>query len=295
MGRKKPGRKAEPPSKRRIAWPGWTGFRGKTIWDWLQLFIVPLALVVVSFLFAMQQDERQETLQRQTAAREQDLENQRAEVDREIEDQRAQQAVMQSYLDQMGVLLLDRNLRTADEDSNVRNVARARTLTTLAALDPYRKQKVLRFLDETKLIQASSPDGKPVISLGYAELDGVRLGHVGSLGAFNLKGIVLINSSLSNANLLNADMREADLREADFSGADLTNANLHGANLIATDLTDADLTGTDLTDVDLTDAVVTEEQLEQAKSLEGATMPNGQKYEEWLKSREEDGENGGPS
>jgi len=284
VGRKKPGRKAETSSKRRIAWPGWTGFRGKTIWDWLQLFIVPLALVVVSFLFAMQQDERQEKLQRQTAAREQDLENQRAEADREIEDQRAQQAVMQSYLDQMGALLLDRNLRTADEDSNVRNVARARTLTTLAALDPYRKQKVLRFLDETKLIQASSPDGKPVISLSFAELDGVRLGHVGSLGGFNLQGIVLINSRLINANLLNADMREADLREADFSGADLTNANLHGADLIATDLTDADLTGTDLTDVDLTDAVVTEEQLDQAESLEGATMPNGQKYEDWLKS-----------
>jgi hypothetical protein len=73
MERKKPGRKAEPPSKRRIAWPRWTGFRGKTAWDWMQLFIVPLALVVVSFLFAMQQDERQEKLQRQTAAREQIL------------------------------------------------------------------------------------------------------------------------------------------------------------------------------------------------------------------------------
>jgi len=296
VGRKKPGRKAEPSSKRGIAWPSWTGFRGKTVWDWMQLFIVPLALVLVTIAFTWQQDIRQQEIQRQTAAREQELENQRAEVDREIEDQRAQQAVMQSYLDQMGVLLLDRNLRAADEDSNVRNVARARTLTTLAALDPYRKQKVLRFLDETKLIQASSPDGKPVISLGYAELDGVRLGHVGSLGAFDLQGIVLINSSLSNANLLNADIREADLREADFSGADLTNANLHGANLVATDLTDADLTGTDLTDVDLTDAVVTEEQLDQAESLEGATMPNGQKYEEWLKSKGsgEDGENTDP-
>jgi len=41
----------------------------------------------------------------------------------------------------------------------------------------------------------------------------------------------------------------------------------------------------------------TNEQLEQAKSLEDATMPNGQKYEDWLKSkgREEDGENSGPS
>jgi hypothetical protein len=30
VGRKKPGRKAEPPSKSGVAWPRWTGFRGAT-------------------------------------------------------------------------------------------------------------------------------------------------------------------------------------------------------------------------------------------------------------------------
>ena len=33
MERKKPGRRAEEASERRIAWPRWTGFRGKTGWD----------------------------------------------------------------------------------------------------------------------------------------------------------------------------------------------------------------------------------------------------------------------
>jgi hypothetical protein len=124
-----------------LPWPmgsaalGWTGFRGKTLWDVLQLLIVPFALAVIGILFTIQQNARQEQ-----------IENQRAKVDREIEDTRAEQALLQSYLDQMGALLLDRNLRAADEDSNVRNVARARTLTTLAALnDPRRKQKALRF------------------------------------------------------------------------------------------------------------------------------------------------------
>jgi hypothetical protein len=40
---------------------------------------------------------------------------------------------------------------------------------------------------------------------------------------------------------------------------------------------------------------LTGEELEQqAASLEGAIMPNGQKYEEWLKSRGKDEENSGP-
>jgi uncharacterized protein YjbI with pentapeptide repeats len=61
-------------------------------------------------------------------------------------------------------------------------------------------------------------------------------------------------------------------------GADLSNANLSGANLKG--------------------ANVTEEQLAKCKSLEGATMPNGQKYEDWIKDNEGRGENredSGPS
>ncbi len=70
-----------------------------------------------------------------------------------------------------------------------------------------------------------------------------------------------------------ADLHEADLRQADLSGADLSNAKLKGARVRGTP------------------------QLVICRSLEGATMPNGQKYEDWLKSkgRGEDGENTSPS
>jgi len=68
-----------------------------------------------------------------------------------------------------------------------------------------------------------------------------------------------------------------------LSGADLTNADVHGARLLG-----ANLTNTNLTNTDLTDTRVTEEQLEAAKSLKGATMPNGKKYEYWVKGRREE-------
>lgn len=272
-----------------------TGLADKTVYDMLQLLIVPLALAAIGFWFTAQQEARQQDIEDQRAKAAQQLEDRRAEVDREIADQRAQDAMLQAYLDQMGTLLLDRNLRAADEVSNVRNVARARTLTTLAALDPYRKQKVLRFLNETKLIQRTSPNGEPVVGLRYAELQGIRLGHVGNLGGFDLKGIVATNADLSQARMLNADVHGADLREANLSGADLTNADLRGASLLGANLTNTKLTNTDLTNTDLTDAQVTEEQLEAAKSLKGATMPNGQKHEAWLKDKEGSRENSGPS
>ena len=45
----------------------WTGFRGMTVRDWLDLLVVPLALVVISFLFTAQQDQRQQRTEIQRA------------------------------------------------------------------------------------------------------------------------------------------------------------------------------------------------------------------------------------
>src|SRR5919112_4433077 len=62
----------------------WTGFRGKTVWDLLQLLIVPLALAVIGFLFTMQQDQRQQQIEDQRAQQAQKIEDQRAEAEREL-------------------------------------------------------------------------------------------------------------------------------------------------------------------------------------------------------------------
>jgi hypothetical protein len=132
---------------------------GKTVWDWLQLLIVPIMLSLITVAFTWQQGVRQQR-----------IENSRAEQARKIEEQRAQQATLQSYLDQMGTLLLDRGLDGAEEDSDVRRLARARTLVVLDALSSGRQNKVFRLLSETELIQAGTGDRPPIISLKYASL-----------------------------------------------------------------------------------------------------------------------------
>jgi len=69
---------------------------------------------------------------------------------------------------------------------------------------------------------------------------------------------------------LDADLRDVDLDVTRLDGADLSGATLTSTCLFGADLYDA--------------IGVTDKQLEEAESLEGATMPNGQKYEDWLKS-----------
>ncbi len=92
-----------------------------------------------------------------------------------------------------------------------------------------------------------------------------------------------------DAKLSGADLYDTDLGGADLSGADLSDAEGRfesGARMIRTRLSGADLGG-----ADLTNARVTEEQLREAESLEGATMPDGQRYEDWLKDKEGHGDN----
>jgi hypothetical protein len=184
----------------------------------------------------------------------------------EIENQRAQDEALQAYLDQIGQLLLDkeRPLRKSQKGDEERTLARARTKEVLWKLSPHRKRNVLQFLYEACLIKRDN------------------------------KIIHLSGADLRNAYLWKLDLRNADLRGADIKGADLSEADLSGADLRGSMLGEANLRGAYLIGADLDNAKEwTEDQLI-AAHLEGATMPNGQKYEDWLKDREGE-ENSGPS
>jgi uncharacterized protein YjbI with pentapeptide repeats len=285
----------------------WTGFveaplsakktPAKLLWDWLQLLIVPLALAIVGFWYGRAQRNRE----------------------LEIEQQRAQDEALQAYLDQMRGLLLSGELRQPEEQSAAEAITlvRAQTLTLLQRLDARRKASVIRFLDESGLIQKTSKEAH-VSVLNDADMSGINLSNA------KLRFAVMRRTELSNANLSGAKLRGADLRAAVLRGADLSGAYLGNAKLRRADLSGADLSNADLTDVDLSIAnlssadlsgtyrdikgkgravkpvkqlIANEELEQQTSSLQGATMPNGQKYEDWLKSKGsgEHGENTGPS
>jgi uncharacterized protein YjbI with pentapeptide repeats len=237
------------------------GFRGKTFWNWLELFVVPLALAGIGILFTWQQDVRQQ----------------------QIEDQRAQDVALQAYLDQMSTLLTDKGLRNSEQDSEVRTLARARTLTVLGRLDPSRKTEVMSFLVEADLVQ--EVDGRdPVIDLSGADLSGVVLGGANLTGAnlsrADLSDAFLESAYLGRAKLTGAYLSGVALRDARLGGAALDFADLEGADLALAHLEGADLSWVNLSGANLSDATgVTKEQLEQeALSLEGATMPDGSKH-----------------
>ena len=235
------------------------GFAGKTPWDFIQLLLIPLVLAGVGYWFSFTQT--QTSLQ---------ISQKQHDNDQQLALDQQQEATLKTYLDDMTTLLLDKKLgsqnpadkATSDEAAIV---ARAKTLTALRSLyagpfptyaqqnplNALRKATIVQFLYEAHLI-------------GYLPCNTCsRVEHVINLSAADLR-----DADLSFADLSFADLSFADLFAADLSGADLSFADLSDANLFTADLSGADLSG----------ATVTQEQLAQAKSLQGATMPDGSKH-----------------
>lgn len=116
--------------------------RGKTLWDWMQLILIPLLLAVAAYLFNQWGKAR---------------EQQRADVDREIARDDRHETLLQGYLDQMSELLLKEKLGKEGMDSSVWAIARARTVAIMQRLDSKRNRTVVSFLHETGLIGCEDP------------------------------------------------------------------------------------------------------------------------------------------
>jgi uncharacterized protein YjbI with pentapeptide repeats len=261
---------------------GWTGFADKTLWEWLQLLgalAIPVVLAIAGFWFTSQQEARQQRIEDQRAQQAQEIENQRAEAERELAEQRAQDEALQAYLDQMGSLLLERDLRASEEDSEVRSLARARTLTVLGRLDPSRKTALMQFLVEAELVQRVERGRGPIITLTGANLSNLKGDLVFPVGnqvgttqsTANLKNAILDNANLSDADLPGVDLSHAVLRFADLTGANLELADLTGAYLWGSNLSSAYLGIANLSDANLFEANLSEANLSVA-DLSGASL-----------------------
>lgn len=134
-------------------YPEQTGAANKKLWNYLDLFIVPLVLVVGAFLLDTGQRNRERKIEDAQQERERRKAMARKELEDEIAERRAQDAALQAYLDQMSALLIDKGLREErDRYASIRVTARALTLVVLSQLDRNCKRTVLQFLREARLI-----------------------------------------------------------------------------------------------------------------------------------------------
>ena len=212
----------------------WTGFgdfetptgefvRGKTLWDWMELALIPLVLSLGALYFS--------NVQRRT------------ELERAKRSEQAD--ILQNYFDRMQGLILDRGLLEAETASPVTTMAMMLTRTTFDRLEPEQKTRALQFLDGTGLTTAThSEDLK--ISLTGISLDGVGLPTSYANGSFfgadfrfaNMTGARFDMADFRGADFMGTHLENTKMMYCDFSAANLEGAFLKGANLFGSKFSD---------------------------------------------------------
>ena len=290
----------------------------KTLWDWLQLLVVPLVLALAAFALNAAQ-----------ADRDQHREDRRAADQRVIAEDRAQEDTLRTYFQQMSDLITQSKVEGQKPGmvGDTKTLARTLTLVALRRLDGRRKGLVVQFLVEAGLITHTVPivlrsknrslvlrGTRPKVSLALADLrdalmpselgpkdyrfgsrPGAPLGY-GQLRAASFDGADLQGADFRRATLTGVSFENANLREATFDGAYfgaasfagscLTGASFVGAQTIGPlhpDFTEAAGSGVDFSSASLDYADVTNSLLSKVK-LDGASTKGVRVPRSWSSS-----------
>jgi uncharacterized protein YjbI with pentapeptide repeats len=278
----------------------WTGFLGKTLWDWMKLLVVPLILALGGLLITQ--------MERLNAARSQQLDRERLELDRRLAEERQITDLFTRTIDQLGatddsgnrilevrvaaIYALERIARDSPRDHWSIMEILTSYVRQHAPWQPEEgpqggedatiekpKQDSARFRGEFALTEAPAPapDILAIITVirrrtryyGRGEPEPLDLHQT------NLAGVPFVTRT-EKVNLRGAILTEANLRRADLSGADLWAAFLAGAYLSGTFLRSANLQWVQLREANLSGAALEEADLGKADlsgaNLEGAVL-----------------------
>lgn len=204
----------------------------KTLWDLMELLIVPVVLSVGAYLFSQAERVRKEKIAAKQSKR-----------DREISLDQTREIALQAYFDRMTDLIIEKKLRESKLDDEVRAIARVRTLTTLEQLDGMRKGVLFRFLYESGLISKDDP----IVVMKGANLSNVIMAGGNfkncDLAGANLRKSYWVKTDFESAKLTDTDLTEAKFFNAWMVFAELNNANLVGTHFMLTKLRGANFCG----------------------------------------------------
>ena len=189
--------------RQKSKWPAWTGFHGKTLWDFMNLLVVPIMLGSMALAYGTYDSARQYA-----------IESQREEAQQAIEDNRINEEILQTYFDDISDLILNYGLnaenlagKELDGFNEAQILARARTLATVSVLDGKRNGLLLRFLLETDLFTLLQNE-RLAIDLQEAILT-----------EYDLSGASFNKSNFKDAVLIRTNFRQAYMLGVDFQGS----------------------------------------------------------------------------
>ncbi|WP_020412912.1 pentapeptide repeat-containing protein [Microbulbifer variabilis] len=199
---------------------------GRSLWDWLQLLIVPVVLLIGGWYLSDLIERRQE----------------------KSEDKKYQRTELRHYLDAMNKLLVDYDLKCVDyafseycislSDKDKERVnsayqsAMAMTASVIHILDGPLNSLVLSYLSKIK-IKKLITDGDVFrgLSLKKAKLFRLKLDNI-NLSDADLSQINMYTSSLNSGNLSKVNFSRAVISDTTFNDALFLNVDFSQATII---------------------------------------------------------------
>lgn len=229
--------------------------------SWLEIIgviVIPLIIGVATIVVTYHQNQSNlELVKRQIEESRKQFDQSREETDRQ-----RQEELLNSYVENMTFMLIDRNLREQQPGSSLQNAAIRRTISTMSLLNSDHNKELFEYLYSENLIALSQKM--------YENTEN----NVSSGGRI----VDLRNTNLDYVDLESAELEGIDLEGVNLEHADLENTDLENANMKNSNLLEADLTGTQLEGANLEGAKITKEQLAKVASLKGAVLPDGSTY-----------------
>jgi uncharacterized protein YjbI with pentapeptide repeats len=235
--------------------PAWTGFGksikdekiepAKTLFDWLDLLIIPLSLGFLGWLYKEAEKSKTER----------------------GEEERSRNESLNSFFNIITDLLKNHDL-SGSPSNQTKAMARTRINMTLSQLDGGRKGQLLQFLYESDLI-----DNSPKLKLLGANFNAAILDQI-VLGGSEIRGAFFKNASIKEANLNEIILNSSNLENANLSGSlveksDFAYSNLKNSKMKNMDLTTVDFEGADLTNADLRGSTIKQSQLDSIFNKKG--------------------------
>jgi len=198
----------------------WTGFGPvggegisirpqKTLWDWMQLLLMPLVLAIIAFLFTRAQRDR----------------------DTKLSSLQRGADALHNYLDYMTRLLVEQDLTDDSLIERASRVAKARTTSLLDQLTGTQKGHLLRFIADSGLLDREGP----FLSLERANFQATEL-EPGLYRNCRLHGVNLDRAVLEHCSFDESDLASSTIMDARLEGADFYKSNMDYVLLTRSDL-----------------------------------------------------------
>jgi uncharacterized protein YjbI with pentapeptide repeats len=184
-------------------WLDFTGFSGKSLWEWLDLLGAPILIAFIAWRFEVSQTKREHFRISEENKISHSLEDKKLDITKK----QIRFSILNNALDEIYNIKATNDIDILENaEGSIKDLARSKILSTILMLDSIRNRIFFDYLQSTKA----------TIDFSESKLNFTKL----------------VDCDLTKLNFSNSELRKALCRNTIIDGTDFRNAKLNGADFL---------------------------------------------------------------